>query len=331
MLSVSSFELGTVSRKLKLIYKQCFEQILNSWQTMRIAFLTKARDLSKSQAKIKSLQEELDNKEVEVKANFDKDINRMKTFMADEKLKSEEKLAQAEFKIQQMADTIKYLNGIFKNMQSDTQSINNVDLQSKCVRLERENSILAENSIQLEKVKSHLIVYEKKTSELEKALKNTENELAELKLELTRRDEAIASLMEKEALRNAEIEKLQKISKMKDQELESIDLKDPATSVLCIKCKKSLDDLSNIRAAVMGENKSGEMIKIMCENYRILLPNLKGKQPHRPTHWLKTVIRCILISKMREDTTIFALKGEITPFPAYTYAWLCRDTTKLTG
>lgn len=111
-----------------------------------------------------------------------------------------------------------------------------------------------------------------------------ENEATRMNLQLSRREEVINSLMEREALRNAEIEKLQKIAKMKDDELLSTDMADPATSVLCIKCKKALDDMTNIRAALVGD--AGPAAgKVVCENFRILLPNLRGKKPHRSVHW----------------------------------------------
>ena len=54
---------------------------------------------------MKKLYEFSLNKEVEVKEDFDREINRMKTHMSEEKLKDEEKLAQAEFKIQQRINT----------------------------------------------------------------------------------------------------------------------------------------------------------------------------------------------------------------------------------
>ncbi|RYG66017.1 hypothetical protein EON64_10705, partial [archaeon] len=135
----------------------------------------------------------------------------------------------------------------------------------------------------------------------------------------------INSLMEREAIRNAEIEKLQKISKMKDDELLSLDMQDPATSVLCIKCKKSLDDMTNIRAALIGDREQHNGQKQVCENYRILLPNLRGKKPARSVHWLRLCMRSILLSKMKEDLTLLAIKSDISRFPGYVYAWFNRS------
>lgn len=56
-------------------------------------------------------------------------------------------------------------------------------------------------------------------------------------------------------------------------------MKEISTSVLCIKCKKSLDDISNIRKIVRDDDDFGTNPnqRYKCESYRILLPNLKGK------------------------------------------------------
>jgi hypothetical protein len=90
--------------------------------------------------------------------------------------------------------------------------------------------------------------------------------------------------MEKDALRTAEIEKLTKMASLmaeKDEE-EDLEFQEPPTSILCVKCKKSLDDLSNIRAAVVGV---GNGTRLQCQTFRILLPNIKGRRPHRTNEW----------------------------------------------
>lgn len=143
--------------------------------------------------------------------------------------------------------------------------------------------------------------------------------------------------MEKESLKNAEIEKLKQIITLSTQEEEKVTFKDPATSVLCVKCKKGLDDLENIRAAVLGDgggsqlNDNGLPHKLACENYRILLPNLKGRKPFRPMGWQRMCMRSILFTKMREDVNLLSIKGEIAPMPQFCYSWFDRDVMSLRG
>lgn len=152
--------------------------------------------------------------------------------------------------------------------------------------------------------------------------------------QLSRREELVNQLLEREAVRNAELEKLQKLSKLKEEEQLAVDMSDPATSVLCIKCKKSLDDLSNIRAAILGDghpSHGGNNQRLTCESFRILLPNLRGKRPHRPVVWIRASLRAILMAKLSEDSEVLPLRYEVTTFPAFLFAWFSRKTEGLVG
>lgn len=164
---------------------------------------------------------------------------------------------------------------------------------------------------------------------LESTIKGNESEISRLTLQLSRREEVINTLSEREALRNAEMDKLAQIAKLKDDEMLSMDMQDPATSVLCIKCKKSLDDMSNIRSALMGDTAPRE--RFTCESYRLLLPNLRGKKPHRSNLWIRACVRSILLCKMKEDSALLAVRGDISRFPGYVYSWFTRSTEGLVG
>lgn len=159
--------------------------------------------------------------------------------------------------MEQMSETLKYLNGIFRTMQNDGSTLKTTDLQTALSRLEKENRELKATNREFDAIKMQLAQTQQQLRQLEGQHVLLEDEAAKLRLQLHRRDEVIASLMEKDAVRSAEIEKLQKMAKLKDDELLSMDMKDPATSVLCIKCKRSLDDLTNIKAALVGGGGSG--------------------------------------------------------------------------
>ena len=88
----------------------------------------------------------------------------------------------------------------------------------------------------------------------------------------------ISALMERDALKSAEIEKLQKMADLLAEKADAdrdINFEEPPSSVLCIKCKKGLDDMNNIREAIIGPN-GNPNIRITCQTYRLLLPNIKG-------------------------------------------------------
>lgn len=331
MLSVSSTEFGNVLRKLRMNYKQTFEQMRQSWMKMKQALEHTRLQLKNAEKNSEQLQFQLSNKDNQVQSEFEAEIQRMNEDFKIERAREREKLRQTEFKMDQMSDTLKYLNEIFKTMQADASTAKTADLLSKCQRLEKENKELLEQNAEFDVVKAKLAAAEKAVKDLEANKKIQTEENSRLKLQLIRREEVVTELMEKEALRNAEIEKLQKISKLKDDELVAVDLKDAATSVLCIKCKKSLDDLSNIKSAVMGDAKGNKVaMKLQCEYYRILLPNLRGRRPNRTVSWFRSTLRCILISKMREDVALHAIKGETCRFPAFTYSWFTRDVQAMT-
>jgi hypothetical protein len=332
MLGVNSTELGSVARKLRLTYKQSFEQMAISWKSIRKQFIANESELENMKKQLTSLQRRLDNKENEISAKFDEEVIRISREYQEEKERDKEKLAQAETKMDQMADTLKYLNGIFRAMQNDTATLKTSDLHTLASRLTKENEELKKEKTQLDSVKTQLYSALNKIKTLEATIRTNQEDTTRLNIQLQRREEVINHLMEKDTIRNAEIEKLQRISKMKDEEILAMDMKDVATSVLCIKCKKSLDDITNIRSTLMLENANNPGgARLQCEHYRILLPNLRNRKPNRTIPWIRSVIRSLLLSKMKEDMSLHYLKWDSMTFPAFVYAWFRRNTDGITG
>lgn len=328
MIAVSSTELGNVLRKLRYTQSQTFDEVKNSWQTLRDAYLNSQKDLNINCATLNSLKFDLDEKEDAVKLRVEHEVNLVKAEYEKILQRDREILNQSELKVEQLSDTLTSLNGIFKAMQTGSNNIKTADIMSKCQRLEKENNELSDRCMKLENASSELKVLQDKCKSLEMDLRLKDAELNNARQSLLRREEVVASLMEKEALRDAEIEQLQKQIYAYENPTDVLDFHEPATSVLCIKCKKSLDDLSNIRAAVLG---NAEGNKIKCESFRILLPNLKGRRPNRDTNWTRLCMRSILISKMKEDVSLLGFKADSSRFPQYTYAWFEKRTSHLSG
>jgi hypothetical protein len=331
MLAVGSTEFGNVLRKLRLTYKQSFQQMRLSWQVLREEYHIRDTDLTNAREKNSDLESQLLTKENDVKDNFDVEISNLKEEFRHEKEADKKILAESEFKQDQMAETLRSLNGIFKTMQTDGGATKTADLISKCQRLEKENIDMQAQCVEFDTTRDLYKSVNDKVKNLTNELKYRDAECANLRALMTRRDEAIAMLMEKEALRDAEIEKLLKQAKdVQDQKDDDEDMKEPATAVLCIKCKKSLDDLSNIRAAIT-QGGGGDVVKLQCEFFRILLPNLRGRRPNRSTEWVKYCIRSILLCKMREDVQLLGIRGEKTRFPQFVYSWFDRKVEGLRG
>ncbi len=328
MIAVSSTELGNVLRKLRYTQSQTFDEVKSSWQILRDAYLNSQKDLNINCATLNRLKFDLDEKEDAVKLRVEHEVNAVKAEYEKILQHDRELLNQSELKVEQLSDTLTSLNGIFKAMQTGSNNIKTADIMSKCQRLEKENNELSERCMKLENASSELKVLQDKCKSLEMDLRLKDAELNNARQSLLRREEVVASLMEKEALRDAEIEQLQKQIYAYENPTDVLDFHEPATSVLCIKCKKSLDDLSNIRAAVLG-NVEGNKVK--CESFRILLPNLRGKRPNRDTNWTRLCMRSILISKMKEDISLLGFKADSSRFPQYTYAWFEKRTSHLSG
>jgi len=329
MLSVSSVELGNVLRKLRLAYMQSFEQMRVSWQVLRATFIEYENELLNDREKLNRLAYEVENKEGALREQMGFEISTITEQFQAEKAELQDALNASEFKQEQMGETLLSLNGIFKNMQADGSTVRLADLKTKCDRLEKDNKEIGDKILSLDKTKNDLQVALEKIEALEKENRAKDIEISSLKQQMIRREETVVALMERESIRNAEIEKMKDITGIQgDDEDYGINMKEPATSVLCIKCKKGLDDLSNIRAAIL--NKS-DKATIQCEGYRVLLPNLRGRRPNRSNEWLRTCMRNILISKMREDVSLLDVKGTSSKFSAYVYAWFVRPTDYSNG
>lgn len=320
MMSVNSTELGNVMRKLKYTYSECFSQMSQSWKALRSRFKEISQELEETKSHAELLEQAISEKEYDIKEKVDAKVADIKKQFQIDKEKDQEKIRQAENQLEQMSTTLKSLNAIFKTMQSDVDAAKAADTLARCNRLEREVAELEAKVVILEKSRKELGEEKEKNMRLEEELSKLKNEIANLSNEVHRRDATITSLMEREALRNAEIEKLQRMAAQKAESDEDLAIDPVATSVLCIKCKKSLDDISNIRDAILGSQKNGT-IKISCQSYRLLLPNNKGRRPYRSIEWLKLCMRSILVAKMKEVLSMLPIKGQISGFPEFVYAW----------
>lgn len=323
MVSVTSTGLGNVLRKLKHTYKQSFDQMKQSWVALHNSYHANTLELVSKSKLLETLKVDLAKQRSEMRQKVDEEIQHLTNVFEGERQRDKDQLIATEFQVDQMTATLKSLNGIFKTMQADSSAINASDLAFKCQRLEKEVEALSSQCMTLDKVKDELFAAQEKLAATEKSLQLKEIEHQALRIHLVKREEMVTQLMEKESLRNSEIEKLQKLVAEQSNQEEMDDFEEPPTSVLCIRCKKSLDDLGNIRAAIYGNNGTSSE-RIQCESFRILLPNLRGKQPHRTISWVRYCMRSVIISKMKEDVNLLGIHGELSRFPEYVYAWFER-------
>lgn len=319
MLSVSATELGNVLRKLRYTYNESFLLMQRGWLDLRSEYVKTDSELQQSKQQVSDLSKLLQERDYDIREKIDLEVSNMRKSFEAEREKDREKIYQVESQKDQMAATLKNLNAIFKTMQSDIEAARAADTFARCTRLEREVADLEAQCAAAVKVKLELDEEKAKNSKLETLLKTQQDEIANLKLEIERRDVTVSELMERETVRNAEIDKLQRMATQKTENDEDLNMDPAATSVLCIRCKKSLDDLSTIRDAILGAAVVSQ--RLMCQSYRILLPNLRGRRPDRKNTWLRGCMRAILTNKMNEITSMLPISGEVSGFPEFVYAW----------
>ena len=321
MLSVTAADFGSVVRKLRATYKESHEQMRLGWASLREKHMATCDELAAAKELNYRLEASLQETEQDIRAKIDAEVFEMRESYEEERAKDREHVMKTEQQMADMSVTLRDLNALFKTMQGDADAAMASDTMAHCRRLEQEVKDLEHTVSVLAKTKEELHQEQKHNRQQESTIKELRAEIDTLQKTVNRQDETIANLMGREAMHHAEIEKLKKMAEEKAQKEEDLEFDQTATALLCIKCKKSLDDLSNIRDAVLGSIKSTE--KLMCQNFRILLPNLKGRRPSRDSVWVRKCMRGILLSKMREVCALLPLgvAGKVTGFPEYVYSW----------
>ncbi|KAH8060572.1 hypothetical protein JL722_4682 [Aureococcus anophagefferens] len=202
---------------------------------------------------------------------------------------------------QRMGETLRTLNAVFRDMQADTEGVSKSDLRDKIARLRaRLQAQLKDATEELCDLRP-LKEVAAKVPMLEKNVGALHLERSDLKKQLLERETVIAALQatEAERLRQEELaatnEPLHEGELAKGRKREStqpegdddedepgdgVDVGDPLSNVLCIKCKKSLNDMANIHSAIEGDGPA-EPPRLVCHAYRLLLPNIGGHRPPR--------------------------------------------------
>ena len=235
---------------------------------------------------------------------------------------SEGLLHETEKELEHTKQTLSTLNSIFKTMQTDSDITSAGDFRSRYEKALKDNAYLKKENMELDVTRKELKDTKEALDKLERVYRMQTVELETVRAQVNKRDVTISGLMERDALRAAEMEKLQKMADVLSEKNEDKDInfEEPPSSILCVKCKKGLDDMANIREAIIGPN-GNPNVRITCQTYRLLLPNIKGRRPDRTTGWVRLCMRSILMMKVREDVALLGLKGQSSKFPEFVYSW----------
>ena len=357
-LSVSCVEHGRILRDVRVRIASVFERMamLHSdalWQLdAAVAALRESRAAAADFDKIRQEAE---------KRVHDSYADKMAAM--ERTLKEKEDLAEAGQKesneqVSRMGDTLRTLNGLFKDIQADTDAVNAIELKEKVAKLEsdlkeaksevtalrplkHENALLRRVELQLKKV-------EERSEDLAQELKEKKqlvNELMARNSDLMAEREVKQS-NEREASIESADEDMTENSAPKSPEKEegsdddlNEDIVIGGGTVMCVRCRKALDDLTNIREAA---NESSTQQRLQCHAYRLLLPNLQGFRPPRSISWVRFCMRAIIFSKIKSDDAIQTtttdakiesfefnnLRYRPLRFPEFVYTWFESASTK---
>ncbi|CAN0459687.1 unnamed protein product, partial [Ascophyllum nodosum] len=241
--------------------------------------------------------------------------------------------SEAKFQVVRMGDTLRTLNGIFKTMQEDWKTMAEIDLKDRCRVLEQEVLSWKKEAKEFHALKKKHLEIEAEMQVLKTEFANSKLREARVKEEMEQHQSLVQELMDNEARRLIEIEALkagtdtvvegsEDGSGRGDEDDDEEGYKEEiGSSVLCIKCRKALDDLGNIADALEKERQLKGEVRLQCHGYRLLLPNLKGYRPPRTVAWVRTVMRAVLRAKIWDDSVLRYKQDLRVRFPEFAYSW----------
>lgn len=236
------------------------------------------------------------------------------------------------------------LNDLFRDMQHNTECTSKADLRD---RISRMSQRFEEAQTELTELRP-LRQISARVPILEGELRLAREEAAQLRETIAEKDAVLVDLTAREAQWLQDKELLEanapqsegELTRDKSQQKRSdpdrgsstftatdedsqMNAEDPSEevikfSMLCVKCKKSLDDIANIRAAVEGEP---EPPRLVCHGYRVLLPNLGGYRPNRSATWVRRCVRAVLHGLLLENVTLGPTQQGFPRLPEFTYAF----------
>lgn len=216
---------------------------------------------------------------------------------------------ESQDQVARMGETMRTLNNLFKDIQHNAEGMSRADLRDRLCRaqvgLKEAYAELAELR-PLRRIAGRVPI-------LQGELRLAREDATLLRETLAEKDAVLADLMAKEAsrLREEEIDAQNANNNKADADEDVMKFE-----TLCARCKKSLDDVANIRAAVEGNPPPPRLI---CHGYRVLLPNIGGYRPQRSTTWVRRCMRAIFHAAILEN--VRTVGNRYPRFPEFAYSF----------
>ncbi|GMH64318.1 hypothetical protein TrST_g3639 [Triparma strigata] len=272
---------------------------------------------------------------------------------ADGRIAAIQKLADVEYQetvkvrsnatkeVERISNTLKTLNGIFKDMQNDKINITMNDLNSTVVSQNKEVRNLTEKNKEIKTAKDELLRERIKTALANKEIEQLKAQVEEQAAQLAKKDAEIESLTEEEYQRRVEVEKLKAKLEANDDTSDEEDntAANGGTGGVGVKStmymaritekgeviwKQPMGDIENV-AEEFDRAKPNH--RLLCHSYRLMLPNIgAGNRPPRNLFWVRRCMRAILHSKTMDDSSLSNREESKTRFPELVYSWFEPDS-----
>ena len=296
------------------------------------------------QEELDAMREEMEVHETKMETLFQKKLETATAKLSAERDDAEAYAEDARAQVGRLQDALTTLNGIYKQLRDDNDTVRVADLRDACARLETRLKERDAQVTMLNKIRSELRhanglmrTYKAQAERLQKELEETQDEL-------TKRNVLAQEVIQRESQRLAEIEHLSKqaagprpdtaASGVPGFGSSALESRPPSRQghgesggeqkphwqypMLCVRCQSALDDLRDVDDDE-GEREEGRKHPA-CMYYRLLLP-MVVERPSKSAAWTMWCMRAIVLSKMTADM-IAEREGRPRPrMPEFVFSW----------
>ncbi|OQR99170.1 hypothetical protein THRCLA_06597 [Thraustotheca clavata] len=335
MLMVSFFEQGTLLRKVRNQYALTYYNLEMLYGQSQVEKKEAIQSKAAMRSRLDALGVEHNEMITKLKQHYEDELSSLHTQIEIERSDAEKKTQESRDQVMKMSETMKTLNGIFKQMREDSDKVRAIELKETNQKLEKKCESLKDEIDRLRSLIPKVQLLEQTTDELTSTIQSLSDELNATKRLVHEKDNIIEDLLHRQEQLLAREEIQASKAKQPDNEIA------PPTEegALCSRCRGPLDDGDNSLTTTTGTSKVGDCRdqnkttmaanraknngkRVHCLSFRILLPNLQGRRPTREPSWAIGCIRAILYSKQVDDMMCLhgGMPGRLR-MAEFVYAW----------
>lgn len=330
-IGIGCIENGRLLRKLRKHYGHAFQLVQNVHRDTLRALQESTRLVNELRHQIGDLKKTIDDAESDFQKRSERAVAEIREKKDEELDDVRSELGDAREQNDSLKYTLSTLNGIFKTMRQDNDSVREANLREANTRMQ---AVIATQRTKLERLakleienESARLLMKQQSADIEELRALVDEKTNELEKQRSLSQELLASQGEKLAKMEQMMSKVESGGEnpeeaqksLEKMARESIEPQAKDDQVLCVRCRKSM---AEARRLDEFENTLGEKMKrLPCASFRILLPNLLGFQPERKSEWVLRCIRSVLMAKLKEDALRTRRGQKRARMPEFLYTW----------